>query len=93
MEEYSRKKQFLLLPRPLSGPGGGQPVFMVPLKSVKFQALTLKMVCWALGGVAGSHPHRRALSPPVSTCPVSWDMPVLFWGYGEVAGARGHEVA
>ena len=94
LEEYSRRKQFLLLLWPLSGPGGGQPVFTVPLKSVQFQALRLRMVCRALGGVAGSHPPRRALSPPVSTCPVSWDCKYLpCFGLWRGGGARGRKVA
>ena len=64
LEEYSRKKQFPLLPRALSGPVAAS------LHSRDPSTLpSSRPPRW--GWSSGSRVPRRALSSPVSTCPVS----------------------
>lgn len=82
------------------GPGGGQRVFMVPLKPVQFQAPTLRMVCRVelLGPIypAGPSPlpSPRVLSRgAINTCLVlglrkgGWSQGP--WGRLLLAGAAG----
>lgn len=49
---------------------------------------------WSAGLSVELLGHRRALSPPVSTCPVSWDCKYLpCFGLWRGGGARGRKVA
>lgn len=88
-----KEKQFLLLLWPLSGPGGGQPVFTVPLKSVPVPGPQAedglpegsRWSCWDTGGPSPLRcSHVSGLHVSTSRGTVNT---YLVLGCGEVGGA------